>query len=196
MLEALLESSNHSSDIHILYDVSCTLTKHLLVSTGCLCLMTCSYCECSQNHGRTDILERFYFSVPVFHSYGHILECQVVVISPGQSSCGSHNVLYAIVQFKYSPRNLEGFGLTDSEVVERLWAYLRRFARMTKEMRPSHRIDVLTDGLIHYAEQSSKRLSKFHLYSNFKAINHILCYPQHFYYHLEWKRQFVFKKNQ
>ena len=48
-----------------------------------------------------------------------------------------------ILQFKYSPRNLDGFGLTDGEVVERLWAYLRRFARMTKEMRPSHRVDVM-----------------------------------------------------
>ena len=65
------------------------------------------------------------------------------------------------MKLKYSPRNLEGYGLTDGEVVERLWAYLRRFSRMTKEMRPSHRIDVLTDALLYYSRQSIKRLRKF-----------------------------------
>ena len=64
------------------------------------------------------------------------------------------------MEFKYSPRNLDGFGLTDGEVVERLWAYLRRFARMTKEMRPSHRVDVLMDALLHYSRLSVQRLGK------------------------------------
>ena len=32
----------------------------------------------------------------------------------------------------------EGIGLSDGEVMERLWSYLRRFGRMTKEMHPSH----------------------------------------------------------
>ncbi len=41
-----------------------------------------------------------------------------------------------------------GFGLSDGEVCERLWSFLRRFATMTKEMRPAHRVDVLTDALI------------------------------------------------
>ena len=35
-------------------------------------------------------------------------------------------------------------------MVERLWSYLRRFALMTKEMRPVHRVDVLTHALLHY----------------------------------------------
>ena len=56
---------------------------------------------------------------------------------------------------------MDGFGLTDGEVVERLWSYLRRFCKMTKEMRPSHHIDILTDALLHYSQQSLKRLSKF-----------------------------------
>lgn len=74
---------------------------------------------------------------------------------------GMLTILHAIImQFKYSPRNLEGFGLTDGEVVERLWSYLRRFARMTKEMRPSHRVAVLTDALLHYSRQSAKQLCK------------------------------------
>ena len=57
-----------------------------------------------------------------------------------------------------SPRHLIGFGLTDGEGVERLWSYLRRFARMTKEMRPSHRIDILCDALLLYARKSANRL--------------------------------------
>ena len=48
--------------------------------------------------------------------------------------------------------------MTDGEGVERLWSYLRRFARMTKEMRPSHRIDILCDALLHYARKSASRL--------------------------------------
>ena len=58
-----------------------------------------------------------------------------------------------------SPRHKEGFGLTDGEVLERLWSFLRRFSKMTKEMRPSHRIDILTDALLHYSRLSSKNLS-------------------------------------
>ena len=54
---------------------------------------------------------------------------------------------------------MEGFGLTDGEVLERLWSFLRRFSKMTKEMRPSHRVDILTDALLHYSRLSSKNLS-------------------------------------
>lgn len=66
-------------------------------------------------------------------------------------------------QFKYSPRNKDGLGLTDGEVVERFWAYLRRFSRMTKEMRPSHRVDVLTDAALHYSRKSAQRLSSVNI---------------------------------
>lgn len=38
--------------------------------------------------------------------------------------------------------------------MERLWSYLRRFSRMTKEMRPSHRIDVLSDAIIYYRQKT------------------------------------------
>ena len=60
------------------------------------------------------------------------------------------------MKFTYSPRILDNCGLTDGEATERLWSYLRRMAKITKEMRPSHRLDVLTSALIHY---SSKALS-------------------------------------
>ena len=51
----------------------------------------------------------------------------------------------------FSPLRTQGVGLSDGEMMERLWSFLRRFARMTKEMRPAHRIDVLTSALLYYA---------------------------------------------
>ncbi len=45
-----------------------------------------------------------------------------------------------VVQLTYSPRVISSCGLTDGEATERLWSYLRRFAKYTKEMKPSHRV--------------------------------------------------------
>ena len=53
---------------------------------------------------------------------------------------------------------MEGIGLSDGEVMERLWSYLRRFTRMTKEMRPAHRIDVLTHALVYYGMTTKKKI--------------------------------------
>lgn len=50
--------------------------------------------------------------------------------------------------------------MADGECCERLWSYLRRFARITKESRPSRRIDILTDALLYYGRISSDRLGK------------------------------------
>ncbi|KAK2831180.1 hypothetical protein Q7C36_016266 [Tachysurus vachellii] len=61
-------------------------------------------------------------------------------------------------EIKYSTRRLDGFGLTDGEGMERLWSFLRRFARVTKEMTPSHRLDLLTDALLHYGRRKSTDL--------------------------------------
>ena len=44
--------------------------------------------------------------------------------------------------------------------MERLWSFLRRFSRMTKEMRPSHRIDVLSSALNYYAYKKKLKLRK------------------------------------
>ena len=38
---------------------------------------------------------------------------------------------------------------------------MRRFSRMTKEMHPAHRIDVLTDALLHFARLTVVSLSKY-----------------------------------
>ncbi len=61
-------------------------------------------------------------------------------------------------QIQYSPIQNEDIGLTDGEVMERLWSFLRRFSRMTKEMRPAHRIDVLSHALTYYSKQKTDRL--------------------------------------
>ncbi|XP_038062631.1 uncharacterized protein LOC119733127 [Patiria miniata] len=70
-------------------------------------------------------------ALPVFHAYGHKMACQVA----------------------YSTRWRCGYGLTDGEVMERLWSYLRRFSSITKEMTPAHREDLLTDALLHYSRR-------------------------------------------
>lgn len=53
---------------------------------------------------------------------------------------------------KFNTRYVEGAGLADGEQMERLWSYLRRFGKVTKEMRPSHLIDLLTDALLHHGK--------------------------------------------
>ncbi len=44
----------------------------------------------------------------------------------------------------YSPLYCIGIGLSDGEVMERMWSYLRCYTRMTKEIRQAHRVDVLS----------------------------------------------------
>ncbi|KAJ7351809.1 hypothetical protein OS493_035534 [Desmophyllum pertusum] len=91
-----------------------------------------------QVHEQERIIQHVNFAIPIFHCYGHKAYCQI----------------------KYSPRRVSGFGLTDGEVLERLWSFLRRFGKMTKEMRPNHRVDVLTDALLYYANKRSASLGK------------------------------------
>ncbi|XP_077069109.1 uncharacterized protein LOC143721983 [Siphateles boraxobius] len=43
--------------------------------------------------------------------------------------------------------------------MERMRSFLRRFARVTKEMAPSHRLDLLTDALLHYGRRKSTDLA-------------------------------------
>ena len=65
------------------------------------------------------------------------------------------------MQFSYSPRVLGNCGLTDGEATERLWSYLRRLAKITKEMRPSHRIDIVTSALLHYSAKVRCKLGVY-----------------------------------
>ena len=57
-----------------------------------------------------------------------------------------------------NPRKMSGFGLTDGEQMERLWAYLRPFSKITKEQTPVHRKQLLTIALLHYAQRKSDRM--------------------------------------
>jgi hypothetical protein len=58
----------------------------------------------------------------------------------------------------FSPLRCDGLGLSDGEVMERLWSFLRRFSRMTKEMRPAHRADILSHALIYYGYKTKQKL--------------------------------------
>ena len=62
---------------------------------------------------------------------------------------------------QFGPMRCEGIGLSDGETMEHLWSYLRRFGRMTKEMRPAHRIDVLAHALVHYGMKTKAKLGVY-----------------------------------
>ncbi|XP_019643775.1 PREDICTED: uncharacterized protein LOC109484857 [Branchiostoma belcheri] len=81
-----------------------------------------------KKQGGPQMLAQIDIALDVFHAYGHKTACQL----------------------KYSTRRRPGYGLTDGESVERMWAFLRKFSRTTKEMTPSRRIDLLTDAIFHY----------------------------------------------
>lgn len=53
-----------------------------------------------------------------------------------------------------------GIGLTDGESIERLWSYLGGFSKITKEMTPENRVDLLTDGLLNYGRKVKENLGK------------------------------------
>ena len=61
-----------------------------------------------------------------------------------------------------SPLHCPGIGLSDGEVLERLWSFLRKFGKMTKEMRLSHRVDVITHALLHYGYKTKQKLGKYY----------------------------------
>jgi len=69
----------------------------------------------------------------------------------------------------FGPLRCEGIGLSDGEVMERLWSYLRRFGRMTK-VRPAHCTDVLVDALVYYGIQKKEKLGK-----NAASLFNLLC---------------------
>jgi hypothetical protein len=111
-----ISEANNKSKIYVMYDIACTMQKHL------------------QSLNRTDILDNVHLCLPTFHCYGHKVPCQVV----------------------FGPRRCKGIGLSDGEGMERLWSYMRRFGRITKEMRPSHREDILTHALVYYGMRTKK----------------------------------------
>ena len=59
-----------------------------------------------------------------------------------------------------NPRKMSGFGLTDGEQMQRLWAYLPLFSKIPKEQTPVHRKQLLTMALFYYAERKSNAMCK------------------------------------
>ncbi|XP_071140726.1 uncharacterized protein [Mytilus edulis] len=119
MLKCILE--NRSSDnLVVMYDIACMLHKHL------------------KKTNNIDVLERCSFAVPVFHSFAHNTECQLM----------------------YGQRFADGTGLTDGEGIERLWSYLRGFRKITKEMTINNRQDLLTEAMLHHTEKQIWNLGK------------------------------------
>ena len=106
---------------------------------------------------RDDLLAKYSFAVPVFHAYGHKAECQV----QNYNHHVSLFILCMCVKVSRNPRNIPGYTLSDGEAVERLWSYLRRFSAMTKEMRPAHRVDVLSHALLHYSRYACDNIGLF-----------------------------------
>jgi hypothetical protein len=98
-------------------------------------------------------------AVPIFHAYGHQVSCQV------KGFCFYFHKLYNnyFAQVTYRPRRVPGFGLVDGGAIERLWAYLRPFVKITREMTPSHRENLLAAALMHFAIKKEKQLGEFSL---------------------------------
>ena len=65
-----------NQQIKLLYDVSCTLRKHLQVCNEIV--LKCAHaCFNTQANSRDDLLAIFQLAIPIFHCYGHKLKCQV-----------------------------------------------------------------------------------------------------------------------
>ena len=109
-----------------------------------------------QKVGSAEVLERVRFALPSFHAYGHKPDCQVTT-----NKSKTHFVcqqLLSFLQVTLSPVRCAGLGMSDVEVMERLWSYLRRFSHMTKEMRPAHRTDILYHALLYYGSKTKQKL--------------------------------------
>jgi hypothetical protein len=120
LLDHVKQHEKSPTDVFVLYDIACSLYKHL------------------QYHGQKGMLEKIHLSLPIFHSYGHKASCQI----------------------RFGPMRCNGIGLSDGETMERMWAYLRRFGRMSKEMRPAHRTDIISSALVHYGLKTKAKLGK------------------------------------
>lgn len=80
------------------------------------------------------------------------------------------------MQIVFSPLRCDGLGLSDGEVMERMWSYLRRFSRMTKEMRPAHRVDILSHALLYYGFKTKQKLGN-ELCNEFYAPTYVMYPP-------------------
>ncbi|XP_033101230.1 uncharacterized protein LOC117104486 isoform X2 [Anneissia japonica] len=115
-----------------LLDKAAASNQKLNVTYDIACVLTSHL----KNRHQHEMLNNLKMTIPIFHCYGHKASCQV----------------------EFSQRRTKQFGLTDGESIERLSSYLRRFCKITKEMTPSHRVDLLTDALLHYAKRKERNI--------------------------------------
>ena len=82
LIDTILEKDN-TSDMYVMYDIACTLQKHLKVrllnevSYHLLIALPISKSGCVKLSGRDDLLNQVHLCLPSFHSYGHKASCQV-----------------------------------------------------------------------------------------------------------------------
>ena len=136
LLEEITQRTSEDTALFVMYDIACMLSKHLKASRN-----------------GAPLLDRVKLAVPSFHAFGHDFNCQVIYCACCDCTCCVEQVIFA-------PTRCEGLGLSDGEVMERMWSYLRRFSRMTKEMRPAHRIDILSHALLYYGLKTKRKLHK------------------------------------
>ncbi len=116
---------------------------NVLYDIGC-----CFHKHIRKHNSTISSLNRLQFGVSIFHSYAHTPSCQL----------------------KYHPRRLSSMGLADGENLERLWSYLGRFANMTRRMKPSNRLDLLSEALEYFAEKTIRNLGNIYI-----ILKKILC---------------------
>jgi hypothetical protein len=61
---------------------------------------------------------------------------------------------------EYSPRYLDGFGLTDGEGIERFWSYLGEFIKLTRGMTKTNRQMTLLTASKAFGAQKMESIGK------------------------------------
>ena len=90
--------SEQHPKVLLLYDIACLLLKHLKVSI--IHQNVSHFYYYIQGKNREDLMNFFEFAIPVFHSYGHKMECQVnniVMEYSGTPKCGHPEIRTSLV---------------------------------------------------------------------------------------------------
>ena len=120
LIDTILEKHNNS-DMYVMYDIACTLQKHLKVrllndvSYHLLIALPISKSGCVKLSGRDDLFNQVHLCLPPFHSYGHKASCQVYLRL--NYFFFLHSSRYAL-QIQFAPMRCNGVGMSDGEVME------------------------------------------------------------------------------
>lgn len=77
VLEQLNLKNSDGCDVYVMYDIACTLHKHLKVSVNGFTQLPFLELSLLQRAGKTKLVEKVKLCLPSFHSYGHSVSCQV-----------------------------------------------------------------------------------------------------------------------